>query len=95
MFLTSCNFCQFSNMYVQNLKNEIRQKQGIFYLCVFSVDFLLTNAAGKFKWENNFSTKICQKTLYFELTLVFLEYCAQIGGKQTFDCEEFLKILIM
>jgi hypothetical protein len=79
----------------KTLKSKIRPKQGIFYLCVFSVDFLLTNAAGKFKWENNFSTKICQKTLYFELTLVFLECYAQIGGTKTFDCEEFLKVLIM
>ena len=34
------------------------------------------------------STKICQKKLYFELTLVFLECQAQIGGKkvsQSFD----------
>ena len=36
----------------KTLKNEIRQIQGIFYLCVFSADFLLTNEAGKFKWEN-------------------------------------------
>ena len=64
MFLTSCNFCQFSNMYVQNLKNEIRQKQGIFYLCVFSVDFLLTNEAGKFKWENYVYQDLSKKIVF-------------------------------
>jgi len=45
-------------------KKEIRQKQGIFYLCVLSVDFLLTNEAGKFKWENYVYQDLSKKFVF-------------------------------
>ena len=62
----------------------------VYFLLNFFLQMKRENSNGKIM-----STKICQTNFYFELTLVFLECCAQIGGKKTFDCEEFLKILIM
>ena len=73
---------KFSKMDVQNFKKMKSDKNKefstfVYFLLIFFLQMKRENSNGKIM-----STKICQKFLYFELTLVFLECYAQIGGKR-------------